>query len=911
MFSNEEKPPFVNGHAIVQLVNNKYVDDLQAEISKKYQLNLTLEPLSIDGNIWLIKFDDTNVSTQKFLEIIKKLEYVNIAQLNHSNISKRNVVPNDKFFYNQWAHVNSGTGGVVDADMDSDEAWQFTTGGYTAKRDRIVVAVVDEGVDLTHDDLTIWTNKHEIPGNSIDDDNNGYVDDVHGYDFWDNDGDPSNQNSWEDHATHVSGIIGAKGNNCLGVVGVNWDVDIMVIRGSSSVESEVIKAYDYVWKMRKLYNKTYGDSGAYVVSTNSSFGVDRANPNDYPLWCAFYDSLGTAGIISAVAGPNLNINIDNEGDVPGACPSDYTICVTNTNKSDDRAFAGYGVINVDIGAPGSSIYSTLPGNSYGNMTGTSMATPQVAGAVALMHSAMCESLLSEYTPDEMALFLKDKMLTQGIDSVNNLSGEVSSYGRLNLLKCVTAVSASANENITHPTCNLSDGQIDLEVLGTNEPYTITWSTGMKTLQLTGLTKGTYNYTITDSQGCSNTKSISLDDSPVVEKNLTPSKCKGFNNGSIELSSIGSDTPYSYTWNNNATSNLLTGLASGDYFVTVTSSSGCKTESSLSLKDSLNNSVLTVFSQQDTCGDNAGMISVELDQTNNFFYGTCLNNIELVKVQSPYTYTWSNGMTTDTIKGLSKGNYSISLTTNEGCIFDTTIVINSMIKDGTLIIDYSKTDLNCYNDNSGNLSINSINGGSSPFTYQWSNGNNTSSISGLSAGTYDLTITDINDCVQYNEYTIAEPTALNVYMDIQQMSGHETNDGTIAAVITGGTYPYTYSWSTSSGASSISGLSVGSYSITVTDFNNCVATTNGNIDYISGIEEYVGGIIVYPNPTSGHLLIQTNNRVNRVSVYNFIGQKVFEEYNTKLVDLRNQSNGIYFLNVELDNGSLEQIKVIKQ
>ena len=400
-------------------------------------------------NIWLFEIVDKAESREAKMDLLSNNPDVRVIQNNHTNIYLRESIPDDPYFGNQWAP----------AVIQLPQAWEtFTTGGVTATGDTIVVAVIDGGGSLGHEDLNYWKNTHEIPNNGIDDDENGYIDDYHGWNAYNHNGNvPSHR-----HGTHVSGIIGAVGNNGKGVCGVDWDVKIMPIAGSSGNESVVVEAYAYVLEMRARYNETNGMDGAFVVATNSSFGVDYGDPDNYPIWCSMYDEMGEVGILSCGAGPNMNVDVDVVGDVPSACPGNYLIGVTNTTSDDVKyTSAGYGVTNIDIGAPGTGIYSTIQDNGYGNSTGTSMATPQVSGTIALMYAAIPEELLQacKDAPAEFALLVRESLL-KGADHLPSLEGMVAEARRLNAFGAIESL-------LNHWTTPMLTGEVtvvgDLEV----------------------------------------------------------------------------------------------------------------------------------------------------------------------------------------------------------------------------------------------------------------------------------------------------------------------------------------------------------------------------------------------------------------------------------------------------------------
>ena len=373
---------------------------------------------------WLFTFNEELVSLNEIIRFAPTCSSIQLAQANHK-IAER-IVPNDPSYSQQWFHNDAS-----DNDIDTPEAWDITTGGLTAFGDEIVVCVV-EGGGAKWDQADIienhWTNTNEIDGNGIDDDNNGYIDDIDGWNMTAN----SDAIAAGNHGTQVSSMIGAKGDNGIGITGVNWNVKIMQVDMGGVSEANVIAAYTYPLKMRRLYNQTGGAQGAFVVATNSSWGTDNGQPSQAPLWCAMYDTLGVAGIISCGSTANNNVNVDVVGDLPTACPSEFLISVTATNSSDVRTFSGYGITTIDIGAPGEAVY--LAGNTnYGNTSGTSFASPCVAGGVALLYSAPCTSIMSitNANPATGAQLIRDYIFN-GVDLVSNLQAEVVTGGRMNV-----------------------------------------------------------------------------------------------------------------------------------------------------------------------------------------------------------------------------------------------------------------------------------------------------------------------------------------------------------------------------------------------------------------------------------------------------------------------------------------------
>jgi len=384
-------------------------------------------------NIISIKLKNNQISLVDAIKEFRNNPFVDKA-IPDTKVSRRDI-PDDTQFDQQWALHNIGLGGgIEDADIDAPEAWDIATGGVTPLGDTIVVAIVDGGMMLTHVDIipNLWTNWGEIPGNGIDDDSNGYIDDVHGWDAYASDGSIPN----DGHGTHVAGIVGAKGNNGVSVAGVNWNVKLMPLAGSSGTTSIVLEAYGYALDQRAIYDSTGGLSGAFVVATNSSFGVNNADcsSGNYSLWNDMYDALGQYGILSCGATMNINSNVDVTGDVPTGCESDYMISVTNTTRNDAKnSGAAYGLTTIDLGAPGTQVLSTYTGGGTTLLTGTSMASPHVAGAVGFIHASMSTGFASFFQSNSAdgGLLIK-QLILDGTDPLPTLNGVTVSGGRLNL-----------------------------------------------------------------------------------------------------------------------------------------------------------------------------------------------------------------------------------------------------------------------------------------------------------------------------------------------------------------------------------------------------------------------------------------------------------------------------------------------
>ena len=321
-------------------------------------------------------------------------------------------IPDDSRFSELWGMHNTGqTGGVDDADIDAPEAWDISTGTKD-----IVVGVIDSGIDHAHPDLAanMWVNPGEIAGDGIDNDGNGYVDDIHGIDAINNSGNLIDDNG---HGTHVAGTIGATGNNGEGVVGVNHTTAMVGCRflagplGQGST-SDAIKCIDYMVGLK--------NSGVNIRVLNNSWGGGGFSQ-------VLHDSITAseeADMLFVAAAGNDGTDNDASPSYPSGYDNDSILAVAGTNHTDGMySDSQYGLTTVDIAAPARNVLSTTPNNGYSSFTGTSMATPHVAGAAALALSV---------NPELTALEVKELLMTTGDDNAAT-QGRTVSGKRLNLL----------------------------------------------------------------------------------------------------------------------------------------------------------------------------------------------------------------------------------------------------------------------------------------------------------------------------------------------------------------------------------------------------------------------------------------------------------------------------------------------
>ncbi len=423
--STAYQTPYANNSLLIQLKENVEKKIFEQEIKEDFKKNNPKLSVLYSALHWY-KLEFEGIGAAELKQILEKKETISTVQYNYK-ADFRTTVPNDSLYAAKQWDMNL---------IGMPTAWDATTGGLTATGDTIVIAVLDNEFDLKHSDLgpNIWRNLGEIPNDNLDNDGNGYKDDVYGYNFLLNSG--INHNNLGVHGTSVAGIIGAKGNNAKGVAGINWNVKIMLLSFDGSAD-KAIEAIIYATNMRLAYEQSKGKKGAFVVALNGSFGFDYGFPKDFPILCQVIDAAGKAGILSTWATSNSDIDIDEQGDMPALCTSQYSIVVNNTDEKEAFFPSGRSKTSVDLGAPGQNTFSLRKENKYTTFGGTSSATPHVAGAIGLLYSLPYPALAraAHNSPAETALKLKQFIL-DGVKPIVTLADKTGSGGRLDVANSI-------------------------------------------------------------------------------------------------------------------------------------------------------------------------------------------------------------------------------------------------------------------------------------------------------------------------------------------------------------------------------------------------------------------------------------------------------------------------------------------
>ena len=391
----------------------------------------------------------------------------------------------------------------------------------------------------------------------------------------------------------------------------------------------------------------------------------------------------------------------------------------------------------------------------------------------------------------------------------------------------TSLSITSSYNGYDISCfGIQDGSIQLTASGGVTPYQHYWSNGANGTNISNIGAGLYTVNTVDPNGCSSVDSITLIQPSVLTSTATvvsnyngfSVSCSGSSDGSAQINALGGNAPYVYSWSNGSTTSQNNGIGAGSYSVIVTDTNGCTVQNSVVLNEPTELQISTSITS------NFNGYSISCTGAND---GSAM--VSASGGTAPYTILWSNGDTSSTSNNLSAGTYFVTITDANGCSKSDSVVLTDPIGLSNLTLSvssYNGYNISCNGGNDGNISMTGVNGGTAPLSYSWNTGDSTSSINGITAGNYTLTVTDINGCSISDSLTLNQPTVLtsNAWATSNfngaNISCNGAMDGSAQVSGAGGVAPYTFLWNTSDTSSTLSNLGAGTYNVVVTDANGC-------------------------------------------------------------------------------------------
>lgn len=525
-------------------------------------------------------------------------------------------------------------------------------------------------------------------------------------------------------------------------------------------------------------NYSNGESGAVVPLL--AVGQDWANLQAYgdnPIYCLNY-----VGPYSGCA-----ISVCDEMDV---C-DDQLLNETATGFAASGYTQAYCIVCAGtvqaVNTTGSFDLSTIPAVAPGANCQLFAINYQTAGGNPVTVGAAWTAVESTYCAGATCFAY------MGMDlNIGNTTVAVTS---------VTNVSCSGGNN----------GAINITPGGSPTPYSFSWSNGATTEDATGLAAGSYTVTVTNAIGCvvTATATVTQPTAITVTVNNTTATTCGQTNGAADISVSGGTPGYTYQWSNSAATQDLSGVASGTYTVTVTDANLCTATASVTINNTSGLSGSSVVTNVSCNGGNNGAINITASG------GT-----------APYTYNWGGGITTEDRTGLIAGTYNVTITDATACPFPIAGIVVS--QPTAITATTAVTNVNCNGSNNGAIDL-SVSGGTTAYSFNWGGGITTEDRTGLIAGTYTVTVTDANFCTATASGTVTEPTALSIAAPaVTNVSCNGGNDGAIDLTVSGGTTAYSFDWGAGVTTEDRTGLSIGTYTVTVTDANGCTTTASATI-----------------------------------------------------------------------------------
>jgi gliding motility-associated-like protein len=617
---------------------------------------------------------------------------------------------------------------------------------------------------------------------------------------------------------------------------VNFDTVTGTINMTpSAMEVTILAVKVKQWKNNTLVGYVIRDIQLRVISCNNSYpfssGINGSGSNKTSVCVG---SSLTFDIYTHDADPNQNLTLSWNNGIPGASFTitggskpvgtfSWTPTLSDTGmhyfmitiKDDNCPINGSKMYSIGIKVNPIDATVSSTNTSCGASNGTATITPTLGAAPYQYFWPSCGCITASI-----------KNLHAG-----SYTAIVTDAKGCQIEKTIVVGAGAASGNIiinaSNASCfNYKNGTATATVNGGNAPYTYLWSTNETTKAISGLAAGTYSVLVTTANGCTKSESITITQPSTILTSILHSDatCYGNANGLASASSTGGTLPYVYSWNTGKTSASISGLKTGNYFVVVTDAKGCSNTQNVLINEP---SKLT--------GSLSALANVLCYNGNNG-----LASVTALGGTAPYSYLWTNGQTAQTNTTLNAGTHTVTITDSLGCPSTLTL---SVTQPSSITYSNNSQPATCYGMSNGSASVN-FSGGTPSYSYLWSNGSTTGSISNVPAGNYSVKVSDYNGCTQTASVTISQPAALaQTNLSIQHATCNNESNGSASLIISGGVAPYTYGWSSGHSTSTATMLAAGNYSIVTTDANGCTLHT-----VVSILQPNAIGLVFAPKDT---------------------------------------------------------------
>jgi gliding motility-associated-like protein len=587
--------------------------------------------------------------------------------------------------------------------------------------------------------------------------------------------------------------------------GVNGSVDLSVANGWSP--------FTYAWSSSSTtqdINSLAAGSYTVTVSDNHSCTATRTVTITQPSFPISINAIVSDVTCNGGNSGAINVSVSN-----GAAPYSYNWGGVTTQNRTGLSAGNYPLTVTDNNSCSVSTSITLNQATPISITPTVTSTTCFGGSTGAINLAITGGS-APYT-----YLWNNGAVTQNRTGLAAGSYPVTVTDNHTCTATVTAVvgeptAVTITPTVVNLSCNNSStGSINIAVAGGTSPYTFAWNGGQVSQSRNALAAGTYTVTATDNAGCtaSNTSTVAQPTAIAVSSINTDVSCNAGNNGAINLTITGGTVPYTFVWNGGSTAQNRTSLTAGTYTVTVTDNANCTASYS------------TTIAQSTTLSVSATVTDVSCNGGSNGAINTSVTGGTL-----PYTYDWGGSISTPNRTGLAAGTYGVTVTDNSGC---SAIHSSIVSQSSAVVISSTVTNVSCFGGSNGAITT-SVSGGTSPYTCNWGAGITTPNRTGLTAGTYVVTVTDNASCTVTQSSSITQGAAISIAPTVTNGTCFGGSNGTITIAVTGGTSPYTFNWGGSVNMQNRTGLSAGSYNVTVTDNANCTATSSSAVGQATAI-----------------------------------------------------------------------------